>query len=160
MCSYAWSCLTLCDPIGCSPPGSFVHGILQARVLERVAISSSRGSSRPRDRTHVSSVSWLAGGLFTTSALWGTLMNWYYYIVVNCGDQGFHQTCRLVSQLASSLSAGGRPEASGGRRTILVCIGCLSCSSHKAARSRAGHITPPAPPPDAVDCITGQVRRA
>ena len=39
------SCLTLCDPVDCSPPGSSVHGILQARILEWVAISFSRGSS-------------------------------------------------------------------------------------------------------------------
>ena len=39
------SCLVLCDPMDCSPPGSSVYGILQARVLEWVAISSSRGSS-------------------------------------------------------------------------------------------------------------------
>ena len=39
------SCLTLCDPMDCSPPGSSVHGILQARMLEWVAISFSRGSS-------------------------------------------------------------------------------------------------------------------
>ena len=38
-------CLTLCDPMDCSPPGSSVHGILQARIVEWVAISSSRGSS-------------------------------------------------------------------------------------------------------------------
>ena len=44
----------LCDPMDCSPPGSSVHGILQARTLEWVAISSSRGFSRPRGRTHVS----------------------------------------------------------------------------------------------------------
>ena len=37
------SCLTLCDPVACSPPGSSVHGILQARILEWVAISFSRG---------------------------------------------------------------------------------------------------------------------
>ena len=43
------SCLTLCDPVDCSPPGSSVHGILQARILEWVAISFSRISSRPRD---------------------------------------------------------------------------------------------------------------
>ena len=42
------SCLTLCDPMNCSPPDSSVHGISQARVLEWVAISSSRGSSQPR----------------------------------------------------------------------------------------------------------------
>ena len=48
------SCPTLCDPTDCSPPGSSVHGILQARILEWVAMPSSRGSSRPRDRTPVS----------------------------------------------------------------------------------------------------------
>ena len=41
----AQSCLTLCDPVDCSPPGSSVHGILQARILEWVVISFSRGSS-------------------------------------------------------------------------------------------------------------------
>ena len=43
------SCLTLCDPMDCSLPGSSVHGIFQAEILEWVAISFSRGSSRPRD---------------------------------------------------------------------------------------------------------------
>ena len=42
-------CLTLCDLMDCSLPGSSVHGILQARILEWVAISFSRGSSRPRN---------------------------------------------------------------------------------------------------------------
>ena len=46
----AQSCLTLCHPIGCSPPDSSVHGILQARILEWIAISYSRGSSWPRDQ--------------------------------------------------------------------------------------------------------------
>ena len=50
------SCLTLGDPVDCSPPGSSVHGILQARVLEWAVSSFSRGSSRPRDRTHVSRI--------------------------------------------------------------------------------------------------------
>ena len=49
------SCPTLCDPMDCSPPGSYVHGILQAIILEWIAISYSRGSSRPRDQTCVSS---------------------------------------------------------------------------------------------------------
>ena len=44
------SCLTLCNLMNCSPPGSSVHGILQARILEWVAISFSRGSSQPRDQ--------------------------------------------------------------------------------------------------------------
>ena len=52
----AQSCPTLCDPMDCSPPGSSVHGVLQARILGWVAISFSRESSRPRDRTQVSSI--------------------------------------------------------------------------------------------------------
>ena len=51
------SCLTICDPVDCSPPGSSVHGILQARTLEWVVVPSSRGPSRSRDRTQVSYVS-------------------------------------------------------------------------------------------------------
>ena len=49
----AQSCPTLCDPMDCSLPGSSIHGIFQARVLEWVAIFFSRGSSQPRDRTQV-----------------------------------------------------------------------------------------------------------
>ena len=52
----AQSCPTLCYPVDCSPPGSSVPGILQASILEWVAISFSRGSSRPRDRTQVSHI--------------------------------------------------------------------------------------------------------
>ena len=57
----------------CSPPGSSVHGILQARILVRVAMSSSRGSSQPRDRTSISYVPALAGGFFTANATWEAL---------------------------------------------------------------------------------------
>ena len=56
------SCPTLCDPRNGSLPGSSVPGILQARTLEWVAISFSRGSSQPRDRTQDSLI---AGGFFT-----------------------------------------------------------------------------------------------
>ena len=59
-------CLTLCDPMDCSLPGSSVHGILQARILEWVALSFSRGASGPRDWTWVSCV---AGRVFT---IWAT----------------------------------------------------------------------------------------
>ena len=58
----AHSCLTLCDPMDCSPPGSSVHGILQARRLEWVAMPFSRGSSQPRDQTFVFCI---AGRFFT-----------------------------------------------------------------------------------------------
>ena len=53
-CMNCFSCVRLCNPKDCSPPGSSVHGILQARILEGIAMRSSRGSSRPRDRTQVS----------------------------------------------------------------------------------------------------------
>ena len=58
----AWSCPTLCDPMTCSLPASSVHGILQVRIVEWVAIPFSRGFFRPRDQTQVSCI---AGGLFT-----------------------------------------------------------------------------------------------
>ena len=50
------SCSTPCDPMDCSLPGSSLHGIFQARILEWGAIAFSRGSSRPRDRTRVSRI--------------------------------------------------------------------------------------------------------
>ena len=58
----AQSCLTLRDPMDCSPPGSSVHGIFQARMLEWVAMPFSRRSSRPRDWTQLSHI---AGGFLT-----------------------------------------------------------------------------------------------
>ena len=58
----AQSCPTLCDPMDCSLPGSSAHGVLQARILDWVAIPFSRGSSQPRDQTQVSHI---AGGFFT-----------------------------------------------------------------------------------------------
>ena len=62
------SCPTLCDLMDCSPLGSSVHGMLQVRILEWVAVPFSRGSSRPRDQTRVSYGSCIAGGFFT---VWG-----------------------------------------------------------------------------------------
>ena len=60
------SCLTLCDPKDSGLPGAYVRGILQARILEWVAMSSSRGSSQSKDCMWVSCVSCFAGGFFTT----------------------------------------------------------------------------------------------
>ena len=56
-CSVVPSCLTLCNPMDCSLPGSSVHGISQARIQKWVAISSPRGSSQPRDRNRISCIS-------------------------------------------------------------------------------------------------------
>ena len=60
-----FSNIQLCDPVDCSLPGSSVHGILQARMLEWVAMPSSRGSSWPRDQTHISCGSCFASEFFT-----------------------------------------------------------------------------------------------
>ena len=56
VCLVAQSCLTLCDPLDCSPPDPSVHGIFQTRILEWVAISFSKGSFRSRDWTLTSCI--------------------------------------------------------------------------------------------------------
>ena len=66
LCLVAQSCMTLCHSMDCSPPGSSVQGLLQARILEWVAMPSSRGSSQSRDQTQVSHI---AGRFFT---IWTT----------------------------------------------------------------------------------------
>ena len=71
------SCLTLCDPMECSPPGSSVHGILQARTLEWVAMLFSRRSSRPRDRR----VSCIIGRSFTFWATREVPIISHYYLL-------------------------------------------------------------------------------
>ena len=65
VCVQLLSYVRLCDPMDCSPPGSSVYGIFQARILEWVAISFCRGSSQPRDQTRISVSPALAGGFFT-----------------------------------------------------------------------------------------------
>ena len=66
LCLVTQSCLTLCDPMDCSLPGSSIPGILQARILKWIAMPSSSGSSQPRDRTQVF---YIAGRFFT---IWAT----------------------------------------------------------------------------------------
>ena len=70
LCLVTQWCPTLCDPMDCSPLGSSVHRDFQAKILEWVAIPTSRGSSQPRDRTQVSHS---AGGFFTVWAQMGSL---------------------------------------------------------------------------------------
>ena len=73
----AQSCLPLCDSVDCRSPGSSIRGISQARILEWVAISFSRGSSQPRDRTQVSHI---AGRRFNLSATREAPPHIYTYI--------------------------------------------------------------------------------
>ena len=69
MCSVTQSCL-LCDHMDCSPPSSSVRGISQARILKWVAISCCRGSSQPRDGTHISCVSCIGRLLLYHCTIW------------------------------------------------------------------------------------------
>ena len=78
VCLVTQLCQTLCDPMDCSPPGSSVHGTSQARILEWVAISFSRGSLCPRDQIQVS---WIAGVFFN---IWATreALLWFYLFLI------------------------------------------------------------------------------
>ena len=69
-------CPTLCHPMDCSPPGSSVHGILQARILEWIVIPFSRGSSQSKDQTLVSCI---AGRFFTVWAPREAMTEWIPY---------------------------------------------------------------------------------
>ena len=92
----AQSCPTSCDPMDCSLPGSSVHGILQARMLEWVAIPFSRGSSWPRDWTWISCV--IAGRFFTVWATREAHLVYRLYVktclvvwtLISCVDSASH----------------------------------------------------------------------
>ena len=73
-CLVTKSCLTLCDLMDCSPSGSSVHGISQARILEWVAIPFSRGSYWLRHRTHVSCISCIGRWILYHYATWEALI--------------------------------------------------------------------------------------
>ena len=99
------SCSTLCNPIDCCPPGSSVHGILQARILEWVAIPFSRVSSQPRDQTQVSHI---AGRFFTTWAtkeaqIWGRLL---HLSPSTCKKEAHHSSGFLIICLQTILHWG------------------------------------------------------
>ena len=78
-----WSCQILCESMDCNPPGSSVHGILQARILEWIAMPSSRGSSRPKDQTCVSRLSCIGRRILHHWATWEALtvlILWFWNI--------------------------------------------------------------------------------
>ena len=89
-CLVTQMCLTFCDPMDCSLPGSSVHGILQARILEWVAMPSSWGSSQPTDRTQVSCIA----GEFL--AIWATRE----------AQDGGHQNPNLPSNCSKIMGKG------------------------------------------------------
>ena len=93
--------MTLCDPMDCSPPGSSVRRTLQARTLDWIAVSSSRGSSRPRDDSVSLMFPVWAVGVFTTSTTW-EICNEILYILGCC--------CRCCCcQVASVVSDSVQP---------------------------------------------------
>ena len=77
------SCLSLCIPMDQSLPGSSIHGNLQARILECIAMLSSRGSSQPRDRIHIPITSALEGRFSTTGTTWEVQVCICKYIILN-----------------------------------------------------------------------------
>ena len=91
------SCPTLCNPMDCSLPGSSIYGILQARILECVAIVFSRGSSQARDRTWVS---FTAGRFFT---IWATgkplyVIYIYFFMIIKNVSEGWINHWVFASQ--------------------------------------------------------------
>ena len=83
-CSVAQLCPTLCDPIDYSPPGSSVHGIRQARILELVAISSSRESSQSRDQTCISCVPCIGRQILYHCTTWEAHIKGTYICMYIC----------------------------------------------------------------------------
>ena len=79
LCCAKWlqSCPTLCDPMDCNPPGSSVHGILQARILELVPIPSSRGFPNPGIEPASLVSAALAGRFFIPSTTWEATLNFF-----------------------------------------------------------------------------------
>ena len=87
-CVCAQLCLTLCDPKDCSRPGSSVHRIFQARILEWVAIPSYRRSPRPRDWTHISFISCIGRQVYcwpSWEAVSGTLFHTSFFFLAVLG---------------------------------------------------------------------------
>ena len=94
--------IQLYDSMDCSPPGSSVHGMLQARILEWVAMPSSRGSSQSGDQISLSSFPELAGRFFTTSATCEALSDQYGTLIwrhfqAPCDNQTHNDTSTVVS---------------------------------------------------------------
>ena len=95
LCWVAQSCLTLCDLMDCSPAGSSVHGILQARILEWVAMPSTRGSSQPRNWTQVSHIAGSPGGLRNICTIL-KICNLYRFDLSLIMNTYFHNIIMLV----------------------------------------------------------------
>ena len=152
---YAQSCPTLCEPRDCNPPGSIVHRIFQAKILEWVAISSSRGSSWPRGRTGLSCISCIVRQILY---YWHHLRSPFlvhFYSVVNMihqlnkfhlntyslvrfpgGSDGKDSACNAGNQ-SSMLRLGGFP---GEEKGILLQYSFLENSMNRGAWWATVHV--------------------
>ena len=136
----AHSCLTLCDPIGCSPPGSSVHGILHARTLEWVENPFSRGSSWPRDWTWVSHIT---DRFFTIWVTRETSYPLYLYsnhwwnrtnpgVAAAAAAAKSLQLCPTLCDPIDGSPRGSRPWYSPGKNTGVGCHFLLQCKKVKS----------------------------
>ena len=106
VCLVTQSCTTLCDPLDYSPPGSSVHEISQARILERSVMPFSRGSSWSRDQTHVSCVSCIASGFFTCWAIReAPRFTWIYWIYLEVASSPPKNWCFWTVVLEKTLES-------------------------------------------------------
>ena len=103
VCMYAQLYLPLCDPMDCNPPGSSVHGIFQAKLLEWISISCFRGSSQPTDRTHVSCISCTGRQILYHCATWEAPIYIHDHQIVTGSSQSCTSTSNFSLILISCL---------------------------------------------------------
>ena len=109
------SCLTLCDPMDCSPPGSSVHEILQAIILEQATIPFFRGSSWPRDWTQLSPI---AGRFFT---LWATQEKTFMLGKIEGQGRRGRQRMRWLDGIINGHEFEQAPGVGGGQGSLECC---------------------------------------
>ena len=118
-------CQTLCHPIDCSPRGSSDYGILQARILEWVDMTSSWGSSLLRDQIQYLLSPALAGGFFTTSAIWEAPGSMMPRVKICIETEPLRCLCSLCQASPSSLVKLQYYHTSFIR--LLLLLSCFSC---------------------------------
>ena len=129
----AQSCPTLCDPVDCSLPGSSVHGILQARILEWIAISFSRGSSPPRDWTLVSRI---AGRCFNLwSKVYGTVLLTVDWSIIVQQISRTHSLCIAETLYPLNNNSPFPPLPAAGSPHSTLCSVTILDISHKGNHS-------------------------
>ena len=123
----AQPCPTLCDPMDCSLPGASVHGISQARILEWVAVSFSRGSSRPRDRTCISFIGkWILYRWATKWDPWPWGSTFHAFVSVSWTDVWWIPSAHLSSSKYAVTASSVRRYHS-----LVLCSACRKVFNNK-----------------------------